>query len=107
MRIVRTRAALLSDYEVLQLLRDAEEKQRAAGRSDDDAEAWMKSVPPNVRTIQFEVRRRVLTRPLSRSRRRTAPVRARRPSRLRAFWMCSKKKGTVCPTTRFCKARRA
>lgn len=57
MRIVKTRAALLSDYEVLQLLRDTETRQREAARSDnEDAEAWMKAVPPNVRTIQFEVR---------------------------------------------------
>lgn len=57
MRIVKTRAALLSDYEVLQLLRDTETRQREAARPDnEDAEAWMKAVPPNVRTIQFEVR---------------------------------------------------
>ncbi|WFD46647.1 hypothetical protein GLX27_001284 [Malassezia furfur] len=55
MRIVKTRAALLSDYEVLQLLRDTETRQREAARPDnEDAEAWMKAVPPNVRTIQFE-----------------------------------------------------
>ncbi|KAI3625395.1 hypothetical protein CBS9595_000756 [Malassezia furfur] len=58
MRIVKTRAALLSDYEVLQLLRDTETRQREAARSDnEDAEAWMKAVPPNVRTIQFEAHR--------------------------------------------------
>lgn len=56
MRIVKTRAALLSDFEVLQLLRDTEAQQRASTRSDGDSEAWMKAVPPNVRTIQFEVR---------------------------------------------------
>ncbi|KAI3627050.1 hypothetical protein CBS14141_001053 [Malassezia furfur] len=56
MRIVKTRAALLSDYEVLQLLRDTETRQREAARPDnEDAEAWMKAVPPNVRTIQFEL----------------------------------------------------
>lgn len=57
MRLLRTRAALLSDFEVLQLLREAEEKQRAAARKEADAgaDAWMKTVEPNVRTIQFEV----------------------------------------------------
>lgn len=56
MRIVKTRAALLSDFEVLQLLRDTEAKQRESARSDDTSgDGWMKAVPPNVRTIQFEV----------------------------------------------------
>jgi hypothetical protein len=58
MRVVKARAALLSDYEVLQLLRETESEQRqTAQRAKQglvpDSEA---DVPPNLRTIQFEVR---------------------------------------------------
>lgn len=61
MRIVSPRSALLSDFEVLQLLCESEELQRTrAGiwRSKAGVEAGEEddaySVPPNVRTVQFE-----------------------------------------------------
>lgn len=58
MRVIKARAALLSDYEVLQLLKDSESQQRLEARrrkergadsAEDDTD-----VPPNLRTIQFE-----------------------------------------------------
>ncbi|WFD30184.1 hypothetical protein MSPP1_001201 [Malassezia sp. CBS 17886] len=58
MPILKAQAALLSDFEVLQLLREAESEQREDARRahEDDAEvdASVYTVPPNVRTIQFE-----------------------------------------------------
>ncbi|WFD41775.1 hypothetical protein MPSI1_000411 [Malassezia psittaci] len=66
MRIIKARAALLSDYEVLQLLQDTQAQQRSATRSgDDEQDAWMKAVPPNVRTIQFEVSCSVLIKTIA------------------------------------------
>lgn len=82
MKVLKPRAALLSDYEVLKVLKDmeAEQKQRsqdakdrktsisssshtalaepaqasapAPGGEDDE---WMQQVPENLRTIQYEV----------------------------------------------------
>ncbi|PKI85078.1 hypothetical protein MVES_001136 [Malassezia vespertilionis] len=57
MRVVQKRAALLSDFEVYTLLREAEQKQRAdsSARRSDRAGDWTEeTIPPNVRTVQFE-----------------------------------------------------
>lgn len=58
MRVVKARSALLSDYEVLQLLQDAEAAQRKQnrGRTSDIDGAHDLEVPSNLRTVQFEVR---------------------------------------------------
>ena len=58
MRVVKARAALLSDLEVLQLLRETEEQQKtqARHRKEETDDVSENDVPPNLRTIQFEVR---------------------------------------------------
>lgn len=58
MRVIKARAALLSDFEVLQLLKDSESEQRDDARSRKESKADLAEddhdVPPNLRTIQFE-----------------------------------------------------
>jgi len=58
MRVIKARAALLSDFEVLQLLKDCEAEQREDARhrkeSSADSAEDDNEVPPNLRTIQFE-----------------------------------------------------
>jgi hypothetical protein len=50
MEIIETRAALLSNYEVLQLLNERIEGQKQRRKEDSNIE-----YPENLRTIQFEV----------------------------------------------------
>lgn len=77
MRILKARSALLSDFEVLKVLKEMEEEQktrvktasqknRAKEESDmqqedaslakgEEDDLWLSSVPENLRTIQYEV----------------------------------------------------
>lgn len=77
MRILKARSALLSDFEVLKVLKEMESEQRTRGTSapqitqideeDEDAlrnasnpkveddDLWLSKVPENLRTIQYEV----------------------------------------------------
>ncbi|WFD33665.1 hypothetical protein MCUN1_000478 [Malassezia cuniculi] len=84
MRIVSQRSALLSDFEVLQLLRETEEQQRAQAQEwrsksgaspDDDNDAY--TVPPNVRTVQFEA--------ISSLSQPVRPCARQNPEQIRAF----------------------
>ena len=54
MRVIKTRAALLSDYEVLQLLRESEEEQKNEARLRKEQHLAELDVSPNLRTMQFE-----------------------------------------------------
>ena len=54
MRVLKARAALLSDFEVLQLLRDSEAEQRHEARSRKEQHVSDTEVAPNFRTMQFE-----------------------------------------------------
>ncbi|WFD19392.1 hypothetical protein MCAP1_001622 [Malassezia caprae] len=58
MRVIKARAALLSDFEVLQLLKECEADQREDARNRKESGADPaeddNDVPPNLRTIQFE-----------------------------------------------------
>lgn len=58
MRVIKARAALLSDYEVLQLLKDSEAEQKEDARIRKESGADLaeddNEVPTNLRTIQFE-----------------------------------------------------
>ena len=54
MRVLKARAALLSDFEVLQLLRDSEAEQRNEARSRKEQHVSDTDVAPNFRTMQFE-----------------------------------------------------
>ncbi len=67
MRVLSRCSALLSDYEVLALLRDLEAEQAAAYRARKgkapeyqlslrDEEHMLKALPQNLREAQFEVR---------------------------------------------------
>lgn len=77
MRILKARSALLSDFEVLKVLKEMESEQKIRGsvapqithidEDDEDArrnattskveddDAWLSKVPENLRTIQYEV----------------------------------------------------
>lgn len=99
MRVISPRSALLSDYEVLQLLREAEELQRdraAEWRTksgippgeDDDAY----SVPPNVRTVQFEA--------ISSLSQPARPCGRQTPEKIRAFLKDIADKGYAPPDER-------
>lgn len=81
MRILKARSALLSDFEVLKVLKEMESEQKARVKplvessqvvkddDDDDAlrnasvptvedvddDSWLSQVPENLRTIQYEV----------------------------------------------------
>lgn len=54
MRILKARAALLSDYEVLQLLREGEDEQKNEARMRKEQNLPELEVSPNLRTMQFE-----------------------------------------------------
>lgn len=67
MKILNPRSALLSDYEMLSLLREMDEEQHQAvgdnsslgwALAEEKVEEAMKKVPDNLRTIQYEVRLR-------------------------------------------------
>lgn len=77
MRILKARSALLSDFEVLKVLKEMESEQKArvhtapkiseinddsddalrntATSKADDDDVWLSNVPENLRTIQYEV----------------------------------------------------
>lgn len=68
MEVSNPRSALLSDYEVLRLLRDVEQQQKnqqeqqqqqplgtTTPASLDRSDEWMRAIPENLRTVQFEV----------------------------------------------------
>lgn len=78
MRILKARSALLSDFEVLKVLKEMESEQKAqvngaielseaddmsedalrnasTTKSDGDDDSWLSKVPENLRTIQYEV----------------------------------------------------
>lgn len=113
MRVVRSQAALLSDWEVLQLLRESEERHKlqtserrqrvlagdsASGRggvaSDEDSG---EGVPPNVRTIQFEVRhvaaRHLTAKTISSLSQPARPCAHQSAERIHAFLDALEKKG--------------
>lgn len=102
MRVVKARSALLSDFEVLQLLRETEEAQRERanerrhqasrregfGEEDDGTHG----VPPNVRTIQFEV--------ISSLSQRARPCAHQTAAQIRGFLEALEKKGYAGPDAR-------
>ena len=55
MRVLKARAALLSDYEVLQLIRENEAEQRNDARNRKEQLDTDMDVPSNLRTMQFEM----------------------------------------------------
>ena len=54
MRVIKVRAALLSDFEVLQLLRDSEAEQRNEARTRKEQQVSDTDIASNFRTMQFE-----------------------------------------------------
>ncbi|CAM0141319.1 hypothetical protein VKS41_003979 [Umbelopsis sp. WA50703] len=60
MEIIETRAALLSNYEVLQLLNERIEGQKQRRKEDSNIE-----YPENLRTIQFEIKTALENSPCS------------------------------------------
>ena len=53
MRVIKVRAALLSDFEVLQLLRDSEAEQRNEARTRKEQQVSDTDIASNFRTMQF------------------------------------------------------
>ncbi|WFC97690.1 hypothetical protein MYAM1_000409 [Malassezia yamatoensis] len=100
MRIIKARAALLSDYEVLQLLQDTQAQQRSATRTgDDEQDAWMKAVPPNVRTIQFEVSSSALIETIASLSQVHRPCATQNAEKIQSFLTALTEKGYAPPDT--------
>lgn len=101
MRVVKARSALLSDFEVLQLLKETEEAQReranerrhqASRREGFGEEDGTHGVPPNVRTIQFEV--------ISSLSQRARPCAHQTAAQIRGFLETLEQKGYAGPDAR-------